>query len=175
VKRGWMRGSHTLVSFLSRLLSGFSAFKGGFNPYYGVAVPGTMARLWSVLEHLSALPVILWRFVLPSFLGYTVVADRYVLDLVVWVTMVTADEGFLRSILGRHLLLLASRSGPAFFVTADPEVLARRGGGELNVLKRQNSLYRAVGRWAYVIDTSGKAPLQSLKEVMDVLGSRGWA
>lgn len=169
VRRSWMRGSHTLVFVLSRVLSRFSAFKSRFNPYYGVAVPKSMTRLWSFLEYLSALPIILWRFILPSALGYTVVADRYVLDLVIWNELVTNHDGFLRSIAARSLLALASRAGPAFLVTADPEELARRGGGELNVLQRQHSLYRAVGKRAYLIDTTGRKPAESLGEVLQVL------
>jgi len=174
IKRGWMRGSHTIVSFLSRLLSRFTIFRGGFNPYYGVAVPGSMARLWSVLEYLGALPVILLRFILPCLLGYVVVADRYVLDLMVWITLVTGDEGFLKSILARHLLLLASRAGPVFFVTASPEELAGRRGGELNVLERQNRLYETIRRRAYIIDTTGRTPSESLEEVLEVLENHGW-
>lgn len=174
VRRSWMRGSHTLVSFLSRLLSRFPVFKGGFNPYYGVTVPRSMARLWSILEYMSALPVMLLRFILPSFLGYTVVADRYALDLVVWVALVTGDDGFLKGILARHLLSLASRAGPIFLVIADPEALARRSGEELDLLKRQICLYEAVGDGAFVVDTTGKTPPESLKEVLGVLESHGW-
>jgi len=174
VKHSWMRGSHTLVSILSRLLSRFPIFRGGFNPYYGVAVPRSMARLWFVLEYLGALPVILLRFILPCFLGYVVVADRYVLDLVVWVALVTGDEGFLRSILARHLLVLASRSDTAFLVTADPRELARRGGGELNVLRRQNYLYASLKIGACVVDTTGKTPSESLEQVLELLESQGW-
>ena len=174
VRHSWMRGSHTSVSFLSRLLCGFSAFKEGFNPYYGVTVTGSMARLWTVLEYLGALPIILWKFILPSLLGYMVIADRYVADLAVWIVLVTGDDRFLRSILARHLLVLASRSDTAFLVTADPRELARRGGGELNVLRRQNYLYASLKIGACVVDTTGKTPSESLEQVLDLLESQGW-
>lgn len=169
VKRSWMRGSHTLMSFLSRFLSGFSVFKGQFNPYYGVNVTGAIARIWSILEYLAALPIILTRFILPNLLGYTVVADRYVTDLVVWIALVTRDDRFLRSILAKHLLFLGSRGGPAFLVTAEDDALVRRGGGKLNVLRRQKRLYKAVRGGAYLIDTTGKRPCESLGEVLQVL------
>jgi len=174
VKVAWMRGSHTFVSLLSRFLSRFPVFRGGFNPYYGVAIPRPMARLWLILEYLGALPIILWRFILPSVLGYTVVAERYVADLLVWIALITDDDGFLSDILARHLLVLASRACPAFLVIADPEELARRGGGELNVLRRQNCLYEAVRKGAYVVETTGKTPSESLREVLQILESRGW-
>jgi len=174
VKHSWMRGSHTFLSFLSRLLCGFSAFKRGFNPYYGVTVTGSMGKLWSALEYLAALPVIFSRFILPSLLGYTVVADRYVIDLVVWIALTTGDDEFTGSILARHLLLLASRAGPAFLVTADVQELATRRREELSVLERQNQLYQAVASGTHMIDTTGKTPSESLREVLEVLERHGW-
>jgi len=174
VRVAWMRGSHTFASLLCRFVSRFHVFRGSFNLYYGVTVPRSMTRMWSFLEYVSALPIILWRFVLPGSLGYSVVADRYVLDLLVWITLVTGDDGFLRSVLARHLLILASMAGTAFLVTADPAELARRGGGDLNLLQRQNRLYQFLKRGAYVLDTTGKTPRESLEEILEVLKNHGW-
>jgi hypothetical protein len=55
-----------------------------------------MRRLWQLLELASALPVMLARFVPPSLLGRVVVAERYAPDLLVWASLTTGDEGYLR-------------------------------------------------------------------------------
>jgi hypothetical protein len=76
---------------LAKFLSKFATFKGPNNPYYGISIPSHMKRLWQLIEFISALPVLLVRFMLPSFLGYTVVAERYIPDFLVWVVITTDD------------------------------------------------------------------------------------
>jgi hypothetical protein len=176
-KHSWMRGSHTFVSILLRFLSKFDSFRGGLNPYYGVNIPKRMVRLWWFLEYISALPVILLRFVLPSFLGYVVVADRYVLDLVVWISLVTGQPSFCRSFLARHLISLALRVKVRFFVVADLRDLVRRSGEETSVLKNQFELYNRFKADADVLDTTNKSPAITFQEVLDALNNRGfdWA
>jgi hypothetical protein len=45
-----------------------------------------MRRLWQLLEFTSALPILLTKFILPSILGYTVIAERYIPDFLAWVS-----------------------------------------------------------------------------------------
>lgn len=169
VRYSWMRGSHTFVSLLSRFLSRFSCFRGGFNPYYGVNVPKRMIRLWWFLEYAGALPIILLRFVLPSFLGYVIIADRYVLDLVVWIALITNDNSFHTSVFARHLVLLALRSRFRFFIVADLKELVKRSGDKTTILRRLLDLYRSLDINAHVINTTGKSPEESFKEILSVL------
>ena len=94
-KLSWMRGSHTIASFLAKILSRYEFFKGSENPYYNISIPLKLKNLWQFLEFVSALPVIIIRFVLPSLMGYWIIADRYSLDLAVWISMTTRDSSFL--------------------------------------------------------------------------------
>jgi hypothetical protein len=64
-----MRGTHILALLLARPLSRLKAFRGLDNPYYGISIPSHMERLWQLIEFISALPVLLVRFMLPSFFG----------------------------------------------------------------------------------------------------------
>jgi len=173
VRRSWMRGSHTFISILSRFLSRFNSFKGEFNPYYGIKVSKRMVRLWYFLEYVSSLPIILLRFVLPSFFGYVIIADRYVVDLVVWVALITNDDSFLRTVFAKHLVSLALRSKFRFFIVADLEELAERSGEKTAKLRRQLDLYRSFDLKAYVINTTGKSPQDSLREILGVLEGSG--
>jgi len=173
-KVSWMRGSHTFVSILLRFLSRFDSYKGSVNPYYSVSMPKNMARLCWFLEYISAIPVILLRFVLPSFFGYVVIADRYVLDLLVWISLVTGDLSFCRSFLARHLISLALRAKVKFFVVADLKDLARRSGEEISLLRDQLDLYNSLKVDANVLDTTDKSPNITFQEVLDTLDNKGF-
>jgi len=99
-----------------------------------------------------------------------VVADRYVLDLVVWVNLITSDNNvFLRSLFGRHLISLALRCKHRFFIVADLRDLIERGGGETAMLRILLHLYRSLNIDSYTIDTTRKSPEESFKEILGVL------
>jgi hypothetical protein len=70
---------------LARFLSKFVTFKGSDNPYYGISIPSYMKRVRQLIEFISVLPVLLVWFLLPGLLGYTVIAERYIPDFLVWV------------------------------------------------------------------------------------------
>ena len=168
-KHSWMRGSHTFVSVLSRFLSRFDSFKNGPNPYYEIKIPKRLVKLWYFLEYVSSLPTILLKFVFPSFFGWLVIADRYVIDLVVWVALITNDDSFLRTVFAKHLVSLALRSKCRFFIVADLKELARRSGENATWLSRQLCLYESLGLQAYTINTTEKDPEGSLEEILNIL------
>jgi hypothetical protein len=172
----WMRGTHTLASLLARFLSKFTIFKGPDNPYYGISIPSCMRRLWQLLEFISVLPVLLFRFMLPSFLGYIVVAERYVPDFIVWVSVTTRDEGYLKRIEVRFMLALSVRADVRVYVTASEAELVKRRCGEVDLkfLAEQIRLYNALARLVggYSVDTTGRDVDSSLREVLGFLGFR---
>jgi|YelNatPaOPRAMG01_1025707.scaffolds.fasta_scaffold36633_2 DNA polymerase III delta prime subunit len=172
----WMRGTHTLVSLLARFLSKLTIFKGLDNPYYGISIPSCMRRLWQLMEFISVLPILLFRFMLPSFLGYTVVAERYVPDFIVWVSVTTRDEDYLERFEARFMLALSVRAYVRVYVTASEAELVKRRGGEVNLkfLAEQLRLYDVLARLigSYRIDTTGRDVDSSLREVLGFLGFR---
>jgi thymidylate kinase len=157
VKVSWMRGSHTLASLLLKLFAKRRLFTGSENPYYAVSIPPRLRPVWQVLELLSALPVILYRFVLPSLLGYWVLADRYALDLLVWIVLVTQDPRFLRSLSARLLTSMAMRPVVRVYVTASLAALKRRVDAEWYSAE-QVRLYDRLSRRvdAYRYDTTAR-------------------
>jgi GTPase SAR1 family protein len=172
----WMRGTHTLASLFARFLSKFTVCKGPDNLYYGISIPCGMRRLWQLLEFISVLPVLLFRFMLPSFLGYTVVAERYVPDFIVWVSVTTRDEDYLERFEARFMLALSVRADVRVYVTASEAELVKRRGGEVDLkfLAEQIKLYNALAKLikSYKIDTTGRDVNSSLREVLGFLGIR---
>jgi len=170
VKISWMRGSHTLASLTAKILSKFDSFKGSDNPYYNITVPKNLTRLWQFLEFLSALPIILGEFLIPSLMEYWVLADRYTLDLMVWISLATNDKDFFKRLEARVLIALAKRTCAKFYVTANIEELKKRTT-KLWFPEEQLHLYNklAVAIGAYTIDTTNKSVDASFQEVLNVL------
>jgi len=170
VKLSWMRGSHTVTSVVSKLLSRFDFFKGPENPYYTIRIPKNLRTLWQFLEFLGALPVIFGKFLIPSLLGYYILADRYVLDLAVWICLTTNDYDFLQKFEAKILIALTRRTSAKFYVFANIEKLKSRKGDfwfPREQLQLYGKLAEIVG--AHIIDTTDKSVDQSLEEVLKVV------
>jgi len=168
----WMRGTHTLASLLARLLSRLALFRGSDNPYYRIAIPDNARRAWQLIEFVSVLPVLFVKFMLPCLLGYVVVAERYLPDFLVWVSVTTKDAGYLRSLEARFLLSLSMRADVRLYVTAsEAELAKRREDVNHELLSRQLKLYDKVATLikAYKIDTTERSVEESLKEILGFL------
>lgn len=173
VRPSWMRGTHTLASLLARLLSKFTAFRGSDNPYYGITIPRKLKRLWQLVEFTSILPVILLKFILPSLLGYWVIAERYTPDFIIWVSITTNDQFYPRNIEAKFLLTLSSKAHAKIYATATLEKLSRRKKTNLNFVRAQLMLYDKIASAidAHRLDTTNKSVNKSLKEALTLLNT----
>ncbi|KXB02947.1 hypothetical protein AKJ47_03095, partial [candidate division MSBL1 archaeon SCGC-AAA261G05] len=173
VKYGWMRGTHTFSSVVARFLSLFSRFEGADNPYYNIRIPEKMRRGWQILEFISALPVILFKFVIPSLLGYWVIGDRYIPDLIAWISLTTKDETFLKKFEARILLALSHKAEYRIHITAHPRKLTKRRKMreeeiEANLSLREMMIYDEIETKinAQRIDTSCESVGRSLEKLL---------
>jgi thymidylate kinase len=168
----WMRGTHTLASIIARILAKFSEFRGQDNPYYGVSIPNSMRRLWQLPEFMSVLPVLLVKFILPSILGYTVIAERYIPDFLAWVSTTTRDEDYLERLEARFMLALSAKANIRIYVTASEVELIKRRNGEVGqkFLSRQLKLYDMLAKLinAYKIDTTDRSIKETLNELLNL-------
>lgn len=162
-----------MASLLARFLSRFTIFRGFDNPYYGISIPNRIKRVWQLIEFVSVLPILLVRFVLPSLLGYIVVAERYTPDFLVWVSLTTRDIGYLRSLEAKFMLALSAKTSARVYVTASEAELIRRRGQEVNseLLGRQLELYDKIAELirAYKIDTTEKGVEETLNYLLSLL------
>jgi thymidylate kinase len=168
VRISWMRGTHMLASMLARFLSKFATFKGSNNPYYGISIPCHMKRVWQLIEFVSELPILLARFMLLSLLGYTVIAERYIPDFLVWVVITTDDPSYLSSISARFLLALALRAKVKIYVKADfQKLIERRKDMDPSFIMKQLILYEKLAECmdSLTLDTTNR----SVNESMNVL------
>ena len=169
-KLSWMRGSHTFTSLTAKILTKLDFFKGLENPYYNIRIPKNLRRFWQLLEFSSALPVIIGRFLIPSLMGYWVLADRYTLDLAVWICLTTRDQGFFEKLEAKVLIMLAEKTEAKFYVKADVEVLKSRTE-KLYFPQEQLRLYDKLAQRvkACTIDTTNQSVNEVLQEVIKTL------
>ncbi|RLF03868.1 MAG: hypothetical protein DRJ60_07925 [Thermoprotei archaeon] len=168
-----MRGTHTLASLLARFLSRFATFRGSDNPYYEISIPSSARRVWQLIEFISVLPILLIRFMLPCFLGYVVIAERYLPDFLVWVSLTTRDADYLKRLEARFLLALSMKANVKVYVTASEAELVGRGGEEVSheFLSRQLKLYDKVAKLvrAYRIDTTERSIEETLDNLLSLI------
>ena len=171
----WMRGTHTLASILARFLNHFNTFRGSCNPYYSICVPHKLRRFWVWDELLSVLPIIFSRFILPRFSRDVVIAERSLIDFLVWLVITLRWGGVVRSFVGGVIASLThSLCDELIYVRADLNTLVsrRRGSGEESLIPAELGVYDAVAEAlnAPYIDTSGKPVYESVKEVLSLAG-----
>jgi hypothetical protein len=162
----WFRGSHLLASLLYRLLSRFSSFRGGCNPYYGVCVPVRLRPLWVHVEFWSLIPHVIVRLILRRFCR-VLVCDRGFMDFIVWVMVTLGHPSFLSSIYGRFLLRLTVLEGPVYLY-ADVGTLAGRADVPRSFIARELIAYSILARYTSrcSIDTGRRSPQTVVKEIL---------
>ncbi len=172
VKRTWIRGSHLYVSLLARFLSKFAAFRGRDNPYYMISIPRKLKYLWLLLEYSGFLLVFVARIVTPRFLGYLVIAERSVIDFIVWILLTLREPGLLRSVFIHHLFSMAQRY-KCYYVTASPTILVKRRSDELTlrdaVIQRKLYDYFHKLYGGYVVDTGNLGPADAVSFIISSL------
>ncbi|GAH62507.1 unnamed protein product, partial [marine sediment metagenome] len=90
-------------------------------------------RLWCAIEVASVLPLILFRVYIPLLLGYTLVAERYVIDSIVTIAYFINDFGFLTSLGARLLLQFIPKDAVFIHLDSDYKTLMKRRGRNVEV------------------------------------------
>lgn len=154
VKKAWVRSVHTFAYLLWNLFMKLNLRRerGGIpvrmrtrfavsyinEKPYGVVSPITMTppalngatshRIWSTIEVISILPVILLQVYIPLMLGYVVVAERYVVDSIASIAYFMDDENFAKGRLAKFLLKFIPKGTFFVFIDADYQTIFSRRG-----------------------------------------------
>jgi len=176
-KQVWIRSPHTLAYLVSRFFLKIGFYRVVSN-HFGrqLKIPAVyknqlLKLFWSVIELFSALPLILFRVYLPLFLGYTIVAERYVVDTVVNIAYYINDVGFLQSRTARLLLCFVPKN--TLFIHLDSDysnILKRRSytAEPQDFIEFQRTGYKAMGSsvGALFVDTSRTSVKQTYMQIM---------
>jgi len=181
----WLRGRHSLAFVIAKFfakLGYYRIVKVPSGVTYRVFDPGLLPRFqrfWGAIEFLSVLPWVILRTRLPRTLGYTIVAERYVVDTVAYLSYWLGHD-FLRSFLAKVLLNFIPKGSVLIHLDAETQDLLER-------LKRirydiatqdyivfQQRVYRALSKMlkATTIDTSICSEKDTFQRILKVLNAR---
>jgi thymidylate kinase len=175
VKRAWIRGRHTLAFLISHFL-----LKLGYRGYIiaGIRVldsrtlPGK--KLWSMIEFASVVPLIIMRVYLPLLLGRTIIAERFVIDTIVYNDYyIGAPFKIYERILFR---MIPSGSILVHFDASENDLMIRRPEGVVSkqFMKYQLERYRLIASrlQALSINTSEQGIDEANKRIMEEIFER---
>lgn len=143
------------------------------------ALNGPKSRyVWSTIEVISILPVILLQVYIPLILGYVVVAERYVADSIASVAYFLDKENFTESRSANFLLKFIPRKTLLVFLDADYQtILSRRGemAGPTDYTEFYRRVYTklALVVGAIRIDTSKLSIQETHQKLVGFLLSKG--
>lgn len=159
-RKVWLRSLHTLAFIISaaamRCLSLENVYQ--FRTKYSHA--RGFKPIWYLIEFVSILPLILYKFYLPISRGYVIVAERFVIDWIVTLAYATRNESLMDSMLAKMVLKFIPSNSLLVFVDASYDAITSRGRTEdaIDFIQFQRQSYKnfAIQLSAFVIDTSNK-------------------
>jgi energy-coupling factor transporter ATP-binding protein EcfA2 len=134
VKKVWIRSPHTLAYLLSRFLVKVGYYRSDLTPYglqqKTLSLPNNVGfkYLWYLIELASIGPLILFKVYIPMSLGYTVIAERYVVDTIVNIAYYANDLKFLGSHIAKLFLRLIPRDACLIHLDSDYLTIQSRRG-----------------------------------------------
>ena len=175
----WIRGGHTLAFVLSKLfvrLGYYQTVRTPSGSSYRVFDPRLLPKLshlWALIEFVSVLPIILYKVYLRRILGYTIVADRYVVDTVVYLSYWLGPAA--RTV-SKFLLRLVPQDAVMIHLDAETPVLKARlldDTSPMGFVVYQRMLYRRLSAslGAATIDTTNRGIEETFKDVIATLNS----
>ena len=174
-RRAWMRAHHTLAYLIGQIMVRMGYYRAVQAPdgrvwkLFDVEMVPDMKRLIAFLEFISVIPLILYRVWLPRLMGYTVIAERYVIDTVVYVSCWLSNGCFYNY--GRILLNMIPSDSVIILLEVDLGLVSRRKPFdplETQFLERQKKLYRklAASLHANMIDTTHNSVDENFSTVL---------
>lgn len=134
VKKIWIRAPHTLAFIIAKILIRLGFSVDDVNPFGRVKkLPDVdsnfiVKNIWAVIEFFSVLPLILFKVVIPVVLGFTIVADRYLLDTIVSIAYYIKDIDFVDGMIARVLMWFIPRNCVLIHLDSDYDTLLERRG-----------------------------------------------
>jgi thymidylate kinase len=137
VRKYWTRSPHTLAYLLWELAMkiGFyetiSGASGSFIKVPCVRRNRVLGRFWSLIELISVLPLAI-RAKLYLFCGYTLVAERYIVDTIAFVSFSINDTTFPQSPMAKLFMKLIPKNTRFIFIDADYNTIRQRRAATLS-------------------------------------------
>ena len=197
VKWAWVRSTHTIAylvwlvfyrlnlcddrsGFLSKMRAGFAVSYVNEDAY-GAVSPITMSPprlkgrlsffIWSVIELVGIVPVVVFQVHLPLLFGRVVVAERFVVDSIASIAYFLGRNDFAESWQAHFLLGLVPNRTVFVYVDADYDTILRRRGsvaGPRDYTDFHRRLYSQLARrvGAFYVDASRNSVEEARERIL---------
>jgi thymidylate kinase len=162
VWRANVKQHHTLSYLLLKLLNRKNP-EGQVMNYcgFGGELERRIKAQWKILEVISLFPAVIYRVLLPLFLGYVVICDRYVLDTLVALSYFLKEPKLVSGTSAKMLVKLIPKDSLLIYFDADTDVILRRKRDEPlteQLIEYYKKAYGVLMKWlglkTITIDTS---------------------
>lgn len=134
VKLAWIKSYHTFAYVLSEIIERLSSRSVILNAQGSVirinsVSNGSINRsVWAWIELVSVLPLVIFHVYLPLYMGWVVIADRYLVDSIVSIAYTLNDLEFDSSLISKALLCLFPKNSILVHLDSNyTEIKKRRG------------------------------------------------
>lgn len=180
-RKVWIRSPHTFAYLFSRLLIKIGYCRTVVNPYgfpqkiLLLPIGKYFRFLWYFVEFLSVKPLIILKVRIPILLGYTVVAERFIVDTIVSVAYYGNDVHFIQSSFAQFFLRLSPKNTCFIHLDSDYSTIMGRRGCEVDssdFIDFQRLAYGLVRNSmnAKSLSTSSLNVAQTLGEIKKIIG-----
>jgi hypothetical protein len=180
VKKTWIRSPHTLAYYFAQFLISKGFVRTKSNPYgLQMTVPllrvtPSLQRIWPWIELASILPLVFLRVYIPRVLGFTVVAERYVIDSVVNISYYLSDPCFYRNIVAKILIGFLPKDAILIHIDSDYQTMLMRRGQAVDpedFIDFQRTEYAIIKKSlnAFTINTSHLDIQQAHAKILEIL------
>ena len=177
VRKVWIRAPHTLAYLFSRFFVKIGFYRIVSNSFgRQVKIPAvhtsrSFRLFWPMIELVSVLPLVLFRVYIPLFLGYTLVAERYLVDTVVTIAYFINDPSFLQGHTAKLLLCFIPKNTVFIHLDSDYSTIMERRSHIVepyDFIEFQKMGYKMIGNsvGAKFIDTSNVSVKQASMRIM---------
>jgi len=177
----WIRGRHSLAFVLANLFTKIGYYQtveaapGKKHKIFDPRLLPNLRSLWGIIEFVSVLPWIFLRVYGPKFLGYTIVAERYVVDTVAYLGYWLGQD-FLESFIAKALLRFIPKGSLMIHLYGETDTLLKRIFDDdvtLDFIEFQQRVYPMLARslGAVSINTSKLDVNATFKQILEVLSS----
>lgn len=155
VRLVWIKSYHTLAFLIYRLFVKLSPRSIIFNPDGAVIRINAICNnsigrmIWSWIEFLSLLPVVIIRVYIPLWNGCVVIADRYIVDSIVSIAYALNEPNFASTLLAKIMLFFIPKNSLLIHLDSDYDEIERRRGGKADsqeLIVFQRSMYNDISK-----------------------------
>jgi thymidylate kinase len=174
--RASLKQHHTLSYLFLKLLT-HKEHEGQAINYYGFysELSCKIKTPWKILELVSLLPAVIYRVLLPLFLGYIVICDRYMLDTLVTLSYFLKEPKMISGKLAKLLVKLIPQNSLLVYFETDTDIILKRKKDEpltRQLIEYYKNAYRNLLNWSELTFVTINTSILSVEEVQETIKLR---